>query len=194
MLQRASRPRPNLTTRPCGTMRQLPWERERGMLLNKLPPPPHRSRRTPQLTSDTHFSVCIVPRGGGPSAGARPPPCSPSSPSPLSIEPTCSRPAWQDSHALHTTHRCHPCCSHLRFDDPVSSPAPATITTLCSVHLHHAQPCKPRKSPWSTPSDSSLHRQQRAFGSLLPSSTHLLLRHPLRTRHQKTRLGLGGGW
>jgi len=24
------RPRPNLTTRPCGTMRQLPWERERG--------------------------------------------------------------------------------------------------------------------------------------------------------------------
>ncbi len=30
ILQRASRPRPNLTTRPCGTMRQLPWERERG--------------------------------------------------------------------------------------------------------------------------------------------------------------------
>ncbi len=140
---------------------------------------------------DDDFSVCIVPRGGGPSAGARPPPYSPPSPSPLSIEPTCSRPACQDSHALHTTHRCHPCCSHLRFDDSVSPPAPATITTLCSVHLHHAQPCKPRKSPWSTPSDSSLHRQQRAFGSLLPSSTHLLLRHPLQIRHQKTRLGAG---
>jgi len=82
-----------------------------------------------------------------------------------------------------------PCCSHLRFDDPVSPPAPATITTLCSVHLRHAQPCKPRKSPWSTPSDSSLHRQQRAFGALLPSSTRLLLRQPLQIRHQKTRLG-----
>ena len=111
------------------------------------------------------------------------------SPSPLSTEPTCSRPACQDSHALHTTHRCHPCCHHLRFDGPVSPPAPATITTLCSVHLRHAQPCKPRKSPWSTPSDSSLHRQQRAFGSLLSSSTRLLLRQPLQIRHQKTRLG-----
>ena len=78
---------------------------------------------------------------------------------------------------------------HLRFDGPVSPPAPATITTLCSVHLRHAQPCKPRKSPWSTPSDSSLHRQQRAFGSLLSSSTRLLLRQPLQIRHQKTRLG-----
>jgi len=154
--------------------------------------------RTSQPAADTHvrlshstidFSVCIVPRGGGPSAGAWPPPYSPSSPSPLSIEPTCSRPACQDSHALHTTHRCHLCCSHLRFDDPVSPPTPATITTLCSVHLRHAQPCKTRKSPWSTPFDSSRHRQQRAFGSLLPSSTYHRLRHPLRIRHQKTRLG-----
>jgi len=144
----------------------------------------HRPVSTP-----SQCSVCIVPRGGGPSAGARPPPYSPPSPSPLSIEPTCSRPACQDSHALHTTQRCHPCCSHLLFDDPVSPPAPATITRFAAFTYATRSPASHGKVHGQPSSDSSLHRQQRAFGSLLPSSAHLLLRHPLQIRHQKTRLG-----
>jgi len=160
------------------------------LLAVHAPHPRRRPHATQHPAPQPHFSVCIVPRGGGPSAGARPPPYSPPSPSPLSIEPTCSRPACQDSHALHTTHRCHPCCSHLRFDDPVSPPASATITRFAAFTYATRSPASHGKvhgQPLPT-----LHcTVDRELGSLLPSSAHLLLRHPLQIRHKKTRLGAG---